>query len=69
LFIFRPNSDEEKKDVILKEVKQESKYSVRTEDHSTPDATYSGKDLMTSGLSMQPPARYTGDLVYLEGGN
>jgi hypothetical protein len=66
LYIFRPNSDENKKDIVLRGLDPETKYKVRTEDHSTPEATYSGKDLMTSGLTIQLPARYTSDLVYLE---
>lgn len=36
------------------------------EDHSTPEAVYSGADLMGAGLNIQLPNKYTSDLVYLE---
>jgi hypothetical protein len=52
--------------VVLKGLGENTNYTVRSEDHSTPDATYSGKDLITTGLTIQLPARYTSDLLYLE---
>jgi hypothetical protein len=66
LYIFRPDSEQNTERIVLKGLVAETKYRVRTEDHSTPEATYSGGELMSTGLAIQLPARYTSDLVYLE---
>jgi hypothetical protein len=66
LYIFRPNSNEGIQHIVLKGLAADSSYTVRSEDHSTPGATYSGRDLMTKGLTIQLPARYTSDLLYFE---
>jgi len=66
LYIFRPDSDRNAMLVPLKGLEPTTKYKVRTEDHSTPDATYSGASLMNTGLNIQLPGKYTSDLVYLE---
>ncbi len=66
LYIFRPNSDTPAQNVVLKGLEPGTSYKVRTEDHSTKEATYTGEELMTSGLAIQLPAKYTSDLVYLE---
>ncbi|MFY9938503.1 MAG: GH36 C-terminal domain-containing protein, partial [Silvibacterium sp.] len=66
LYIFRPNSDESVQHVTLKGLVADTKYSIRSEDHSISDATFSGKDLMTTGLTIQLSARYTSDLLYFE---
>jgi alpha-galactosidase len=66
LYIFRPDSNESMQHIALKGLAADTKYTVRSEDHSTPDATYSGKDLMSTGLTIQLPARYTSDLLYFE---
>jgi hypothetical protein len=66
LYIFRPNSDTPSQSVVLKGLEPGTNYHVRTEDHSTRDATYSGRDLMSSGLMIQLPGKYSSDLVYLE---
>ena len=44
----------------------DAKYKIRTEDHSTTDSTYSGRDLMNKGLNIALPGVYTSDLVYVE---
>jgi Melibiase/Glycosyl hydrolase family 36 C-terminal domain len=66
LYIFRPDSDILSQSVLLKGLEPNTKYKVRTEDHSTKEATYSGQDLMNTGLVIRLPAKYTSDLVYLE---
>jgi alpha-galactosidase len=66
LYIFRPNSAIAQQQISLKGLVENAKYSVRTEDHSTQERTYSGAELMKSGLNIQLPERYTSDLVYLE---
>lgn len=66
LYIFRPNSDTAQQQVPLKGLAANAKYTVRSEDHSTQDRTYSGVELMKTGLPIQLRARYTSDLIYLE---
>jgi Melibiase/Glycosyl hydrolase family 36 C-terminal domain len=66
LYIFRPNNDQNTERIALKGLASGTRYRVRTEDRSTPDATYTGNELMTTGLTIQLPGRYTSDLIYLE---
>lgn len=66
LYIFRPNNDEKTKHISLAGLAPDTKYKVRCEDHSTPEAIYSGAQLMNTGLTIVLPAKYTSDLVYLE---
>ncbi len=66
LYIFRPNSDTPVQSVLLKGLEPTATYKVRAEDHSTRGTTYSGQELMNSGLVIHLPGRYTSDLVYLE---
>ena len=66
LYIFRPNSDTPAQSVPLRGLDPGTNYKVRTEDHSTKDGTYSGQELMSSGLTLRLPGKYTSDLVYLE---
>ena len=66
LYIFRPNNDTPAQSVLLKGLEPGANYKVRTEDHSTKEATYSGQELMSSGLMIRLPGKYTSDLVYLE---
>jgi Melibiase/Glycosyl hydrolase family 36 C-terminal domain len=66
LYIFRPNGDTEQLQVPLKGLAADAKYTVRAEDHSTRDRTYSGAELMRTGLPIQLPGKYTSDLIYLE---
>jgi alpha-galactosidase len=66
LYIFRPNSDTAQQQVPLKGLAANAKYTLRSEDHSTQDRTYSGVELMKTGLPIQLRARYTSDLIYLE---
>ena len=66
LYIFRPNSDTPMQDILLKGLEPNTNYKVRTEDHSTRETTYSGRELMNDGLVIHLPGKYTSDLVYLE---
>jgi hypothetical protein len=66
LYIFRPNSDTAAQSVLLKGLEPTKRYQVRAEDHSTAEKTYSGQQLMDSGLMIRLPGKYTSDLVYLE---
>jgi hypothetical protein len=66
LYIFRPNSDTPAQNIVLKGLEPGTSYKVRTEDHSTNEATYAGRELMSGGLAIHLPDKYTSDLVYLE---
>jgi len=66
LYIFRPNSAVKTRPIFLAGLTSNAKYKVRTEDHSTADATYSGSELMNTGLNIALPGPYTSDLVYIE---
>ncbi len=66
LYIFRPNSDTPAQTILLKGLEPDVMYQVRAEDHSTPEKTYSGQQLMSSGLRISLPAKLSSDLVYLE---
>jgi hypothetical protein len=66
LYIFRPDSDMVNQNIALKGLDPAAKYKVRTEDHSTGEATYTGRELMASGLAIHLNARYGSDLVYVE---
>jgi len=66
VYIFRPNSDRKTMLVPLRGLEPGTKYKIRTEDHSTPDATYSGADLMNTGLNIALPGKFTSDLIYVE---
>jgi hypothetical protein len=66
LYIFRPNSDTPTQGILLKGLEPGVSYQVRAEDDSTPAKTYSGQQLMSSGLSISLPAKYTSDLIYVE---
>jgi Melibiase/Glycosyl hydrolase family 36 C-terminal domain len=66
LYIFRPNNDQKTALVPLKGLVADAKYKLRTEDHSTPDGTYSGARLMNTGLTIALPGKNTSDLIYLE---
>ncbi len=65
LYIFRPDSSQTKQRVVLKGLMASGIYVVKSEDGSTPPATYSGAKLMEQGLDIRLPARYASDLIYL----
>jgi len=66
LYIFRPNSDQVAQRIRLKGLDANKKYRVRSEDGSTPSDVRSGAALMTEGLLIKLPAKYTSDLVFIE---
>ncbi|MGC2402583.1 MAG: alpha-galactosidase [Acidobacteriaceae bacterium] len=66
LYIFRPDSDTPARNIVLKGLEPDVSYKVRAEDHSTADKTYSGHELMSSGLAIRLPGKYSSDLIYLE---
>jgi alpha-galactosidase len=66
VYVFRPDSDESMEHIRLKGLEPHTLYKVRTAEHSTPEATYSGDVLMQLGLSIQLPEKYSSDLVFIE---
>jgi hypothetical protein len=66
LYIFRPNSPEKSRTVVLKGLEPSTRYKIHGEDNSTPAATYTGSQLMEAGLKIGLPGPYTSDLIYVE---
>jgi len=66
LYVFRPNSGLNAQRIVLKGLSPGGKYEIRSEDHSTVEAAHSGTELMTGGLDIKLPAKYTSDLIYVE---
>lgn len=69
VYIFRPNSDRAVQRVRLKGLATGGRYRVRSEDHSIPEATQSGSELMSAGLSIKLPHKFSSDLIFVEQGN
>lgn len=65
LFIFRPDAEEPEKTVRLKGLKQDQVYRLWSEDESVARQERSGADLMSAGVTVRLPDRYTSDLVYV----
>jgi len=66
LYIFRPDTDKDQWQVYLKGLDPDARFTLRAEDHSIPDAVHSGAELMTEGLTIHLPKKYTSDLVYVQ---
>jgi alpha-galactosidase len=66
VYIFRPNSPENSRTIPLKGLEPSVRYKVRGEDSSTPATTYTGAQLMETGLKIALPRPYTSDLIYVE---
>jgi alpha-galactosidase len=66
LYIFRPQSDTAAQTIALKGLDPAITYKVRSEDHTTKEGNYTGRELMDTGLPIRLPAKYSSDLIYLE---
>jgi hypothetical protein len=66
LYIFRPNNDQTTQRIRLKGLTPETQYRIRSEDGSVPEEIRAGNDLMSSGLKVNLPRKYSSDLIYLE---
>jgi hypothetical protein len=66
LYIFRPNSGENTRVITVKGLEPETRYKIHGEDRSTATATYTGAQLMETGLRITLPGPYTSDLIYVE---
>jgi len=67
LYVFRPASDESAKTIRLAGLKPYGRYFVWAEDGSIAPGRRSGAELMGEGLSIRLPARYSCDLIYVQG--
>jgi hypothetical protein len=66
VYIFRPNNDQTSQRIPLKGLAPEAQYRVRSEDGSVAEGTSTGRDLMSGGITVKLPGKYTSDLIYLE---
>lgn len=66
LYIFRPNNDQATQRIRLKGLTPEAQYRIRSEDGSVPEETRAGNDLMSTGLKVKLPRKYSSDLIYLD---
>jgi hypothetical protein len=66
LYIFRPNNDQTSQRIRLKGLDSNKKYRVRSEDGSTPPEVRFGAALMTEGLTIKLPGKFSSDLVFIE---
>jgi hypothetical protein len=66
LYIFRPNNDQTTQHIRLKGLTPEAQYGINSEDGSVPEEARTGNDLMSTGLKVKLPRKYSSDLIYLE---
>jgi alpha-galactosidase len=66
VYVFRPNNDQATQRIRLKGLVAEGQYHVRSEDGSIAEETRAGNDLMSNGLKVKLPAKYSSDLIYVE---
>jgi alpha-galactosidase len=66
LYIFRPNNDQATQRIRLKGLMPAAQYRLRSEDGSVPEEMRAGSDLMSGGLKVKLPRKYSSDLIYLE---
>ena len=68
VYVFRPASDEAEKAIRLKGLDPDGRYWVWCEDGSVEPGLRSGRELMTAGLAVRLPYRYSSDLIYVQDG-
>ena len=66
LYVFRPNNDQVAQRIRLKGLAVVGQYRVRSEDGSVAEGIRTGNDLMSNGLPVKLPSKYSSDLIYLE---
>ena len=66
VYIFRPNNDQATQRIRLKGLTAEGQYHVRSEDGSVLEETRAGNDLMSNGLKVKLPGKYSSDLIFVE---
>lgn len=63
VYIFRPNNDQIAQRVRLKGLHANARYQIRSEDGSVAQSVLTGADLMTHGLDIRLPHKYSSDLI------
>jgi alpha-galactosidase len=66
VYVFRPNNDQATQEVRLPGLAPEGQFHVRSEEGSVPEQVRPGSELMTGGLRVKLPNRYSSDLIYIE---
>jgi alpha-galactosidase len=66
LYIFRPNNDQATERIRLKGLTPGAQYRIRSEDGSVSEEIRAGNDLMSSGLKVKLPHKYSSDLIFVE---
>ncbi len=66
LYVFRPDAEDSSRTIVLKGLNPAKEYSVWSEDGCVPTATRTGAQLMTDGLAVSLPTRYSSDLVFVQ---
>ena len=66
LYIFRPNNDQTTQRIRLKGLEHQARYHLRSEDGSLAEQTRGGQDLMSGGLLLKLPEKFSSDLIYVE---
>jgi hypothetical protein len=67
VYAFRGTSQDEPEHVfVLRGVRRDRTYRVHFQDHSAPDATVRGEDLLTHGLSVRLRSVNSSELIFLE---
>ncbi len=65
VFIFRPQSHEPRQTIKLKGLEATAVYDISSEDGSVPAGSWTGADLMTTGLGIALPTVNSSDLIFL----
>ncbi len=66
VYIFRPNNDQSSQRVHLKGLAAGTQYRLRSEDGSVAEEVRTGNDLMSEGILIKLPRKYSSDLIYVE---
>jgi len=66
LYIFRPNNDQIAQRIRLKGLEPRARYRLRSEDGALAEQTREGQDLMSAGLLLKLPEKFSSDLIYVE---
>ena len=66
LYVFRPQSPEERQTVRLKGLDRRQRYRLWCEDGSIEPGVRTGAELTETGLAIRLPRPYTSDLIFLQ---
>jgi alpha-galactosidase len=64
LFVFRPQSDQETQTVMFRGLNPKKRYAIEAADGSA-SGTFTGEELMKTGLTVRLPEKNSSDLVFL----